>query len=161
MGIMFCLIVLFIASCTTPNGPKYTEIKGKLPMLEPEMSRFYFCRARHIACPANVYLNNKNVGKSGSGCFFYIDVVPSYYHVWLTDPDGWAEGNDGGIWVQSCKGETLYVWMRRHDTITYINKATGTIHGKHSLVPVLEKSAQQAIGQMSDLKYWGAKAKYQ
>ncbi len=79
-------LTLILLSCAT-TGPKYSEIKTSLPMINPEEGRIYFYRKANLfgsGIQPSVYLNGKKVGRSVPGGFFFVDRPAGNYEVLLS-----------------------------------------------------------------------------
>jgi hypothetical protein len=72
-SLMVVVIATVIAGCA--SGPKYAEMKDKIPALKAGEGRVYVYRDSLLgaALTPSVYLNGKEVGISRANGFFYID----------------------------------------------------------------------------------------
>ena len=79
MRIALLLLAAALAGCA--SGPKYSEIKGSIPELNPDQGRIYFYRPSAIgaAIQPNILLNGTVVGEMVPQGFFFVDRSPGKY----------------------------------------------------------------------------------
>jgi len=76
--LLLCLFVVFASGCSA-TGPKYTEYRSKIPAVPSDKGRIYFYRDDSMlgaALTPDIKLNNKAVGESLPGGFFFVDQAP-------------------------------------------------------------------------------------
>lgn len=75
------LLILAAALTGCASGPKYSEIKGSIPELNPEQGRIFFYRpsALGAAIQPNILLNGNVVGEMVPQGFFFVDRSPGTY----------------------------------------------------------------------------------
>jgi hypothetical protein len=73
------LLAALLSACA--SGPKYSEIKGSIPELDPERGRIYFYRPSAVgaAVQPNILLNGSVVGEMVPHGFFFVDRAPGTY----------------------------------------------------------------------------------
>jgi len=81
MRILLLLLAAVAFGCA--SGPKYAEIKGSIPALQPDLGRIYFYRPSAIgaAVQPNIRLNGDVVGEMKPHGFFFVDRSPGNYVV--------------------------------------------------------------------------------
>jgi hypothetical protein len=74
-------LVAMLAACA--SGPKYSEVASSIPTLKAGEGRIYFYRtgALGAAIQPAIMLNGKEVGKSQTGGFFFVDRPAGSYEV--------------------------------------------------------------------------------
>lgn len=77
--VLYVLLVVtaLLTGCST--GPKFSEVKDRIPALKTDMGRIYFYRDDSLfgaAIQPSIRLNNEIVGVSKPGGFFYVDAKP-------------------------------------------------------------------------------------
>lgn len=77
---IFVSIVVFalLVGCAA-TGPLYTEVAASIPSVPPNKARVYFFRPDTMlgaAVTSDIRLNEKVVGKSERGSFFFVDQSP-------------------------------------------------------------------------------------
>ncbi|MFT0174527.1 DUF2846 domain-containing protein [Paraburkholderia mimosarum] len=78
-------VALLAAGCA--SGPQYKEVASSIPTLPADHGRIYFFRADSFAgamIQPEIKLNDKVVGRSVPGGFFYVDEIPGEYTVSTT-----------------------------------------------------------------------------
>jgi Protein of unknown function (DUF2846) len=73
---------LLAAGCA--SGPQYKEVASSIPTLAPDHGRVYFFRSDSFggaAIQPEIKLNDKVVGRSVPGGFFFVDEMPGEYTV--------------------------------------------------------------------------------
>ncbi|CAG9209658.1 conserved exported hypothetical protein [Paraburkholderia tropica] len=78
-------VTMLAAGCA--SGPQYKEVASSIPTLTADHGRIYFFRADGFGgamIQPEVKLNDKVVGRSVPGGFFYVDEVPGDYTVSTT-----------------------------------------------------------------------------
>jgi hypothetical protein len=73
---------LLAAGCA--SGPQYKDVASAIPTLAPDHGRIYFFRPGNFAGSAiqpEIKLNDKVVGRSIPGGFFFVDEEPGEYTV--------------------------------------------------------------------------------
>jgi len=80
---LFLLPFLAITMVGCASGPKYADVKGSIPALQPDQGRIYFYRPSAIgaAVQPNIRLNGDVVGEMKSHGFFFVDRSPGNYVV--------------------------------------------------------------------------------
>ncbi len=74
---LLVLCVVALSGCAS-SGPKYSELKSKLPALSPEQGRIFVYRKTTFGAAVQpaVKLNEQEVGKAVPKGFFYVDRPP-------------------------------------------------------------------------------------
>jgi len=81
--VLALLTIVFITGCAA-TGPLYSEIAPSIPPVSGDKGRVYFFRADTMlgaAMTSDIRLNDRVVGKSERGSFFYVDEAPGNYTV--------------------------------------------------------------------------------
>jgi len=76
-------VLVFLAGCAT-TGPHMSEIKDKIPPLDPNQGRIFFYRdasAFGVAVTADIMVDHKVVGRSVRGSSFFVDVAPGMHEI--------------------------------------------------------------------------------
>lgn len=76
--LLLCLFVVFASGCAA-TGPKYSAYKHTIPAVPSDKGRIYFYRDDSMmgaAITPDIKLNNKVVGESLPGGFFFVDQAP-------------------------------------------------------------------------------------
>lgn len=139
----FALIFLAVIFSSCATGPKYSEIKTSLSMINPEEGRIFFYRPSSLgaAIRPDVVLNNEKVGQAISWGFFYVDRAPGNYEVVLSTEV------DKRLTFTLDKGQTRYVRM---------SVGLGVII--YRVFPTLVDESK-ALSEMEGLSYTGTKVK--
>jgi hypothetical protein len=77
--------VVYLSGCAT--GPLYKDFQASIPTIKDNEARLFFYRPEKVigsGIRPGVVLNNKMVGPSTPGGFFFVDVPPGPYQVVLT-----------------------------------------------------------------------------
>src|SRR5580765_782776 len=77
-AVLALAVVVVLAGCAA-SGPLYKEISATIPAVPAGKGRVYFYRADTMfgaAVTSDITLNNRVVGKSERGSFFYVDENP-------------------------------------------------------------------------------------
>lgn len=77
-SVLTLLALVLITGCAA-TGPRYSEIAPSIPSISGDKGRVYFFRADTMlgaAVTSDIRLNNRVVGKSERGSFFYVDEAP-------------------------------------------------------------------------------------
>ena len=75
------LCAALVAGCA--SGPKFSDVKGSIPDVAPELGRIYFYRPSAVgaAVQPNIRLNDDVVGEMVPLGFFFVDRYPGNYVV--------------------------------------------------------------------------------
>lgn len=76
---LFIAAVLALLSACAATGPGYNEVVAKIPPVPADKARIYFYRSNTIvgaALTSDIRLNDRVVGKSERGSFFFVDQAP-------------------------------------------------------------------------------------
>jgi uncharacterized protein DUF2846 len=77
-------LLLGLAACTGPSGPRFPEVAASVPPVPADRGRIYFYRDyepyESLSRPP-LYLNGQEVGASIPGGVFFRDVVPDTYEI--------------------------------------------------------------------------------
>lgn len=80
MRVVLLCVAVAVGGCGA-TGPKYSEIKGSIPELDPEHGRIYFYRSSGAGplVQPDIRLNGTVVGEMTTGGFFFVDRLPGTY----------------------------------------------------------------------------------
>lgn len=84
--IQFAVVLALLGGCAA-SGAKYSSIKDSIKPIPAEMGRVYFYRDASLlgaAITSDLYMNDKKVGRSVRGSFFYVDHTPGNIEVAAT-----------------------------------------------------------------------------
>lgn len=76
---VFAVVLLSILAACAATGPLHKEVAASIPPTPAGKGRIYFYRADTMfgaAVTSDIKLNNRVVGKSERGSFFYVDEQP-------------------------------------------------------------------------------------
>lgn len=76
-------LVVLLTGCAA-SGTKYKDMSTSISTIQPGQGRIYFMRSGSMmgaALQPNILLDNKAVGISKPGGFFYVDVAPGSHDV--------------------------------------------------------------------------------
>lgn len=76
---VFAVVLLSVLAACAATGPLHKEIAASIPPVPAGKGRVYFYRADTMfgaAVTADIKLNNRVVGRSERGSFFYVDENP-------------------------------------------------------------------------------------
>lgn len=79
---LFAVVVLATLMSGCASGVKYSEMASSIPTLKADQGRIYFFRSSSMfgaAIQPEIRLNDKVVGKSQPGGFFYVDRPAGQY----------------------------------------------------------------------------------
>lgn len=79
LKIIFSLLALSLLAACAATGPLHKEVAASIPPVSAGKGRIYFYRADTIfgaAITSDIKLNNRVVGRSERGSFFYVDENP-------------------------------------------------------------------------------------
>jgi len=140
--VRIALLLLAAALAGCASGPKYSEIKGSIPALNPDQGRIYFYRPSAIgaAIQPNILLNGTVVGEMVPQGFFFVDRSPGSY---LASARTESETT---VQIPLAANETRYV----RGSISL-----GIFVGRPNLVLV---DAKDALIELVDLGYAGTAA---
>jgi len=82
-SMMLSAVLLVLTGCAA-TGPLYKDVAASIPPVPAGKGRIFFYRSDTIfgaAMTSDIRLNDKVVGRSERGSFFYVDTMPGNYAV--------------------------------------------------------------------------------
>lgn len=142
-SVLTLIAIVLITGCAA-TGSLYTEIESSIPSLSKDKGRIYFYRSSTIvggAITSDIRLNDRVVGRSVRGSFFYVDEAPGNYTVTTSTEV------ERQLTLALSAGETKYV-----QTSVSMGVLVGRINS-------ILASPNEAKAEIATLRYTGAALK--
>lgn len=141
---LFVAAVLALLSACAATGPGYNDVVAKIPPVPADKARIYFYRSNTVfgaAVTSDIKLNDRVVGKSERGGFFFVDQAPGNCLV------STSTEVEKQLTFTAAAGETKYV----RTSVSF-----GVLVGRVNSELV---NAEAAKAEIADLHYTGAPLK--
>jgi hypothetical protein len=142
-SVLTLLAIVLITGCAA-TGPRHSDIEASIPPVSADKGRVYFFRGSTMlgaAITSDIRLNNRVVGVSQRGSFFYVDEAPGNFTV------STATEVERQLTFTLSAGETKYVRT---------SVSMGVLVGR---VNSILESPDVAKGEISSLSYTGTALK--
>lgn len=142
-SILTLIAIVLITGCAA-TGPLYSEIAPSIPPVSGDKGRIYFYRSSTMlggAITSDIRLNDRVVGRSVRGSFFFVDEAPGNYTV------STATEVERQLTLTLAAGETKDV-----QTSVSFGVLVGRINS-------ILASPNDAIAEIAELRYTGAPLK--
>lgn len=140
--VVISAIFIICIGCAS-TGPQYSTLETTIPRLNEDQARFFFYRTKEnalfFARKAPVTLNDKDIGATSYGSFFYNDVSPGRY---VLKTEIWDMMGQCEISVEALAGSTYYFKIDPR-TVTFYNFMFG--HAVGSAIEPTEKGCSGAF----------------
>ena len=141
---VLALIAIVVITGCAASGPLYSEIASSIPPVSGDKGRIYFYRSSTMfgaAITSDIRLNDRIVGRSVRGSFFYVDEPPENYTV------STATEVERQLTLALAAGETKYV----QTSVSF-----GVVAGR---INSILASPNDAKAEIAELRYTGAPLK--
>ena len=130
MQVRLWLLLSAAAISGCASGPKYSDIKGSIPAVDPAAGRIYFYRSSAVgaAVQPDIRLNGEVVGEMKPLGFFYVDRSPGRYFVSAqTEAEATLHVNLEANQTQYVRGSITFGFFVGHPDFTLVDRANAVV----------------------------------